>query len=555
MPDPVTDPDILNQLGDSSPKPVADPNLLKQLDESGEQQPTSWGEVASGAARNAIPSAIQLGKDVATPFIHPLDTAKAIGETAKGFSDKLANKIAGEAGLEQIPEAQSSEKTADALVNHFSNRYGGLENLKQTMANDPAGFLADAATILSGGAALGARAPGVVGTIARTAGTVGDIANPLTLPLKATNLAGHAGAEILGQVYTGAGSQPIRTAFRSGVEGGDAGKAFWDNFTKSVPQEKVVQDARQAVRQMRAERAEQYQTGMVDIRNDANVLSFDDIDKALQSTNKIKSFSGRTGTGPTQQLSPKTAGVRQEIQEAIDHWKSLDPNEFHTPAGFDALKQYVGDIKDSLEFNTPQRAVAEGAYNSIRQTIAKQAPTYDKVMKGYEGASNQIDEITKTLSLNPKASVDTALRKLQSSMRDSVNTNFGQRQKLTEALEQHGAPNIMEGLAGQSLKEWIPRGLIGRLLAGGAGYAALHLTNPYLIPALAASSPKVVGAVSHGAGRAVGMIPEAIRQNIGPLSLGARAAGETEQQPQFKKGGAVIDRLKRSKDRLSRIEI
>jgi hypothetical protein len=53
----------------------------------------------------------------------------------------------------------------------------------------------------------------------------------------------------------------------------------------------------------------------------------------------------------------------------------------------DALKQSIGDIKDALPYGTPQRRVADEVYNSIRGTVAKQAPEYGKTMKGYVGAS------------------------------------------------------------------------------------------------------------------------------------------------------------------------
>ncbi len=101
-------------------------------------------------------------------------------------------------------------------------------------------------------------------------------------------------------------------------------------------------------------------------------------------------------------------------------------------------------------------------------------------MKGYEEASNQIKEIERTLSLNPNATIDTSLRKLQSVLRDNVNTSYGRRGELAEYLMNVGAPNLMERLAGQSLKSPFARGL-GRLIAQGivhgtaamAGHAAL----------------------------------------------------------------------------------
>jgi hypothetical protein len=52
--------------------------------------------------------------------------------------------------------------------------------------------------------------------------------------------------------------------------------------------------------------------------------------------------------------------------------------------------------------------------NVVKAQVVEQAPGYAKTMKNYEKASNLIREIEGTLSLNPKARIDTALRKLQS---------------------------------------------------------------------------------------------------------------------------------------------
>jgi hypothetical protein len=79
----------------------------------------------------------------------------------------------------------------------------------------------------------------------------------------------------------------------------------------------------------------------------------------------------------------------------------------------DALKRRICDIVDNTERGSPAQKVATQVYNVVKDQIVKQAPEYAKTMADYEKASNLIREMEKTLSLNPKASVDTTLRKLQ----------------------------------------------------------------------------------------------------------------------------------------------
>ena len=59
----------------------------------------------------------------------------------------------------------------------------------------------------------------------------------------------------------------------------------------------------------------------------------------MAQVENIKSFKGRD-------ISKKTKGVRDEIRAEIEEWKNLDPAEFHTAGGLDALKQQIGEMWD-----------------------------------------------------------------------------------------------------------------------------------------------------------------------------------------------------------------
>ena len=92
--------------------------------------------LALQTAKNIIPSAKQLGVDIAQPFIHPIQTAKSI----KDLGSSIFSLIQGDQGNDQL---------ARDVGTFFADRYGGLENLKKTMATDPMGLLSDISIVLN----------------------------------------------------------------------------------------------------------------------------------------------------------------------------------------------------------------------------------------------------------------------------------------------------------------------------------------------------------------------------------------------------------------------
>jgi hypothetical protein len=99
-------------------------------------------QVAGQAFRNIPESGMQYGKDILTALTDPIGTAKSIGELGLGII-QLA-----------IPGEQASEQQAKAVGQYFANRYGGMENIKKTIATDPVGFAGDVSVLLTGGASI-----------------------------------------------------------------------------------------------------------------------------------------------------------------------------------------------------------------------------------------------------------------------------------------------------------------------------------------------------------------------------------------------------------------
>ena len=444
--------------------------------------------------KNIPQSAFDYGKNLVHPFTHPLETLKNFWTLQRGLADVL--------GLpNMLPVSDEEKETTRAVGKFFVDRYGGLENLKQTVAKDPVGVLSDASLVLTAGGSLVGQAPGLVGRIGKTTADIGKTINPVNLAINAGKFGVKAATEIIGSpAGAGTSGAPIREAYAAGAQGGDRSRSFTDSMRGNISPQVVVDEAKDALANMRIERSNQYKMGMAGVKADTNVLDFNEVEKAVDRVAQIGTFKGKI-------LNKPAAEVWTQIKEVVDDWSKSNPADFHTAEGLDALKQAVGNIRQSTQFGTPGRVVADGVYNAVKAQIVKQAPHYAEVMKGYEEASDLITDIEKTLSLGDKASVDTSLRKLQSVMRNNVNTTYGRRVELVDKLAEAGAPNLPAKIAGQSMNAFVPRGLGGLSTAGAVG-AGLFSGHPEVLAALPFQSPRIMGEVAHGMGIASRYAPE-----------------------------------------------
>ncbi len=324
-----------------------------------------------------------------------------------------------------------------------------------------------------------------------TFGAVGGAAGELIRPI--AKMGGNLASEVIGNL-SGVGSQAYKTAYNAAVQGGDKLKALASNLRKQAPMENVVDDALQGLNNMGKNLQNQYRSGMVNVKNDKTVLDFKGIDQALNDAQNLGVFKGKvTNQGLVDEVT--------RIRGIVDDWKRQNPTEFHTPEGMDELKKVIGIELEKIPFeqNTLRKAVGN-IYSSVRDEIKKQAPVYDSVMKKYSEGLDLASELKESLSLGNKASVDTSLRKLQSVMRDNVNTNYGNRVNYAEILEQASGKPIMAQLAGQALSSPMPRGL-QRMLPSATGAGALAL-DPTLLALLPAQSPRLMGEATILAGKA-----------------------------------------------------
>ena len=497
-----------------------------------------WSDVAYGAVTNLPASAGKYGKELYEAVTSPIETVKNIGMVGGGAIINQLPKSAQDwlMGIASDPQKmQQSVQMAQAVGGEYAKKYGSIEGFKQALSSDPVSVIGDMSILLTGGGAAVAKAPGLAKT-GQVVGQVGRTIDPFNLATKAVTkpaqLAGLLASEGAG-FTTGAGGSAIREAAQSGFVGGEKANAFLDQLRSNAPVENVVNTAKSAVAEMRDQRANAYRSGMVDIKNDKSILSFDKIDDILANKQEVGMYKGQI-------IQPSTVETWQEINQAVQNWKRLDPAEFHTPEGLDRLKMRIGDIRDNAPFGTPARNVADAAYNAIKNEINTQAPGYAKVMKDYELASNTLKDIESSLSLGKKANIDTSVRKLQSIMRNNANTNYGRRVEQAQMLEGAGAETLMPQLAGQALSSWTPRSLQG--IGSAITAAGSAVTNPYYLASLPLTMPRVVGESAYYAGKAAGT-PQRLAEALKRTNAGGKTSELTSQMLETLKsrGGAALD--------------
>ena len=427
----------------------------KALDEgTSVKQDLGVGEMAMQAVGNIPSSAVQFGKDMVYPITNPLDTMEAFRDLATG----LASKVFG-ADLK-------SEKSVDALVKFFADRYGSVDDLKRTIAEDPVGVLADASTILSGGAAAAARVPGKVGQVAPMLEKAATATDPVRLATKVpVDVAGKAAAALPG-LTSGVGSDVVQEAAKAGYRGGEQGELFRDSMRGNRPMTDVLDDVAESIEKMAQRKSAKYEADMRALGREPKVLDFDMIDDALDEAMKVGSFKGVS-------VYDDVADVQKRVGEVIDEWREMSPQTYHTAAGLDALKRRLRDVGMKPEYyGTSKKIVVDNVYNAIKKTIETEFPSYAKTMKDYETAARNLDEIKNTLSQKPNANVETKLKKIQAALRDNVYTGYGRRKDIAQNLDQQVGGRIMPQIAGQATQSFTPRGLQG-LTGSGTGLAGL----------------------------------------------------------------------------------
>lgn len=479
--------------------------------------PQAGGQNAAVQMVKNIPgSAARLAGGIAQSVLHPIDTASGLMDAAAGGLRNLAPTKLRDLidSLDSDPQAaQRATRTADAIGGFYKDRYGGLQNLKNTVVTDPVGAAADLSTLFSGGAAL---------TGSKALQATARATNPLTpvfaaaKPVASAVGSGLAGA--IGGLGTHTGGQSIKDAFKAG---GSGGTAFQANLRGNVPADDVLNAAKQAIGVMADKRGAEYAINKAGWAASTKTIPFEPIAKGFYDSVQTLKEKGHWKVG-SDELAPL-----KEAADVLDEF-ARDP-KMHTPLGFDAMKQRIQSIYPESPRHAQAQRVITATTNKIKDAIVRESPDYAQAMAEFAKSKALQTEIERALSLGNRAAADTAIRKLQSVTRNNANTNYGNRVKLVQKLEDASGTDLMPALAGQSLSSWAPRGF-GKLAA--AANVGAGSVNPALLALLPLQSPRLMGEAAYYAGKGVRMMEPGLDpmyfQAAGQAGLLGAPRGPTE---------------------------
>jgi hypothetical protein len=337
--------------------------------------------------------------------------------------------------------------------------------------------------------------------------TGGEIANPVNAVTGPAKLAGKVASYPLAGL-TGTTPEAVRIAAETGAQGGETAQAFKGNMRGTVPQTNIVDDAKGAVRNITGQRGTDYNKNMAPVKKSDATVDTGPIWQKLNALhdslhvnpeNSAPASANASAFAPLQKATPAEMKTLQGMAELLHEWEAHPQGR--TPLGMDALKQRFDEFKPSITDPNAgnSRRLVTAMQNAVKGQIAQVEPAYAKAMRDYEEASNNKTELTKSLSLGPKATTASALKQLASAFKDD-----GLKGQHLRRLAESGAPNIRSGLAGQTMSSLLPKGKVAKAVA--AGVAGSGWWNPTALAALPLASPRFVGEASHLAGRVAGSL-------------------------------------------------
>lgn len=487
------------------------------------QGPLTGMQVARSAYEHLIPSAKKTGEELIHPFLHPQETWEGLKTIGSGLASK--------AGIGKSPEGEAA---LGAIKDYYVNRYGGLEEAKRAFAEDPVGVASDVATIFTGGGG-GLKGIGKVAELSgltKTAaglGKAGEIvgeAGRFVDPVTASTKLGAMAAEPITK-----GLSPAVLSFKSGKTikslqdaeeaGATSNPEFWRHFSGEANPQEVIDAVKGSMDKIKDQRRDEYlSTSQGWKSNQAQLDLKPTIDTYLD---KLKEYSP-TGKTPIYMQAPMS-----EIGETLRHWGGSGK----TMADFDFLKRDLDKLYNSPNFrgNPEAQAVLTGVRNRAWQTIVDHDPVYADIMKKYENATKEINEIIAEVGTN-KAAATTRLKKL-------IKAN--DKKTIDRLIKEN--PNLPYMIAGQELNPLVPEGLRGAILSSMAYALPAMAVHPAALAGVLAASPKVAGGLQYGLGAARSLPMQAESMAIPQAVRRATMTAEkpfVEEQPEGRKSGGSV---------------
>jgi len=339
----------------------------------------------------------------------------------------------------------------------------------------------------------------VAKTAEKTGNAISSVGGAVGRNIKAGTI-GNIATDVMGIPIDKSG-EVLREAARSGYANPRTVSELAENMRGNRSPADLVEQFRSALENTRHARSEAYKEGIATTKGNQVFLDFKPIREEFNKTLETLKSRGVGGVEASK-VGPETMSKVNEIKGILDEWENKP--ELHTAGGLDDLKQRIDDVY-SQGMTSQAKRVLTNTRNKVKETIVKQDKNYEKTMSEYEEALATEREIEKSLGLGPKASVDLTLRRLKTMMGPTSTMGNEFRRELTRQLAESGNQNLMEALAGQSLKEWHPSGLAGPALGMNALYTTGRVLSGDVTPlsglALPFQSPRVMGELMYKGGQ------------------------------------------------------
>lgn len=312
-----------------------------------------------------------------------------------------------------------------------------------------------------------------------------------------------AGLSKVGGISSGAGSETTTLARKAGEAGGNATKAF--KAGRKASGLEIADELDDAYRAIDRQAKQAFGTGK-------NAIDTQAIDKtALKQSFKDWKKTNFTPYGRKNLATPEEQKVFNQANKLLKKFANRKGDmilgEGH------ALKNAIGNI--SAERGSAAERVRTELYNIVKNNLNESVPEYARLMKPYAEAKDTLLAI--------KQATGDAGRDMTSVQKSNITKRLVNSLKtptVRDAIEKVTGPDFNYKLAGYATKSWVPETSISRLgaastLVGGLAGA------PKILTALPFLSPRLMGNMSYGIGRAQSVMPstEAILRAVQSVKL------------------------------------
>lgn len=527
-----------------------------------------WSEVASSAAKEAIPSFGRALKAIPEAVINYEETGQALKQAGQG----IASKVRGVFGEKQDP-AQKAE--SEGIINAMMEPFTSVAGFKKALATDPFSVLSTAAIPVTGGAAGLAKGAQLAGTattagkalsgLSKAAGTTATLMDPVSTTMAAGKIAGEKIVSPLAKKTaseaSGVSPAALENAYQAGKTSDPAIKESFNMYaTGQGDPVRLSQDMSKAVTKLRDFETKEWaksKEGILAMKQD---VPFDEVHAAIA---RARDTIGprETAFGP----SAKAHNMVDSIEEMILKREQAPPGSpLKSLKSFDQLKRTLYEKAEQ----TPGMA-GSAIHNinaGVKSAINSAAPgKYAELMEQYQTFLDRLNSIKKTLGTKEGVNANAEMIKLIKSQNDMTKNKF------ILQLSEHDK-TIPYKIAGAAIHEaagkpynWVNSltpvqlaNLGSSFFTGVPGHtaiAALGIAGQRLL------TPEVVGKGAKVAGEIAGSKPVQALEEAAPAITGIRRGIQGPLQrtqdeelmeqfrPQRASGGRVSDKLVTMVDR------